>query len=481
MNDEKAGALDFIRPRLTFLNESQKRKIHINSLEILSSTGIRVESEDARLIFKKNIGSSAVKDDLVFIPEEMVDYALNSAPSEVSIYDRKGTLKFQLPGETRFGIGATVLYYQDPKTDTVIPFRRSHQKMMVRLGDALTSYDSIATIGVIQDMPLKVADLYSTLDMMANTIKPLIVLVNDDGALPCVFDLIEHLHGELTDKPFIIPYFNPITPLIINKGTADKIITTIKKGLPFIYANYGMAGASTPITPAGELVLLNAELLGGVVFSQLMKEGASIILGSMPAYMAMNGMGTLYDPKSYLVNLAIAEMMRYYNLPHCGTSGAGMGWGPDLIASDHQWMNHLTCCIGKTGWVPFVGNILNAKVFSPNLVVYANEVIKQTRLLQKGFILDDTSLALDEIAQAGPGGTQLTSDLTLKLFREAHYVSELFPQLTLEKWQEIDCPQTDDLLRCRTDELLCNLDAPGDHQDLLDRGERWLENYIVHN
>ena len=58
---------------------------------------------------------------------------------------------------------------------------------------------------------------------------------------------------------------------------------TIDRGLPFMYSNYGMAGATTPITPAGILAMLNAELLAGLVLSQLIKEGMPINLGSMPA------------------------------------------------------------------------------------------------------------------------------------------------------------------------------------------------------
>ena len=126
--------------------------------------------------------------------------------------------------------------------------------------------------------------------MMANTTKPLVILVSDEDAFPTVLDLLQHLHGDLSARPFVLPYFNPISPLVINRGTVDKMFHAVQRGLPFIYSNYGMAGASTPITPAGALVQLNAELLAGLVLSQLMKEGAKIMLGSLPAYFDMRGM-----------------------------------------------------------------------------------------------------------------------------------------------------------------------------------------------
>jgi len=206
-----------IRPNLTGLNDAQKEKIHSDSLKILSSVGIRVESEKARKVFSGNIGSNAVSGDVVRIPSDIVEEALKLAPSSIDIYNRKGDLAFQLPGDTRFGIGVTDLYYQHPENDRIIPFSREHMALTVRLGERLSSYDAICTIGILQDVPVDVLDVYSILEMTSNTIKPLVVLVSDENAFLSVIELLEDLHGDLASKPFIIPLFNPITPLVINK------------------------------------------------------------------------------------------------------------------------------------------------------------------------------------------------------------------------------------------------------------------------
>ena len=204
--------------------------------------------------------------------------------------------------------------------------------------------------------------------------------------------------------------------------------TTIERGLPFIYSNYGMAGATTPITPAGSLVVLNAELLAGLVLSQLMKEGTPVILGILPAYFDMRGMANFYDPLSYLLNLACAEMMAFYRLPHCGTSGSGMGWGPDVIVSGHLWANHLLSCLGKVGLAPFVGDNLGSTSISPAIIVYADEVIAQTRRLAAGFAVDEAAVALADIAEVGPGGNYLMAPGTLEHYRTAYFQSADLPQ-----------------------------------------------------
>lgn len=463
-----------VKPSLSVLTQDQIHQVHEYALQILSTVGVRVDSERACALFARAATPAAVEGNRVRIPRELVEWAIEAAPNSVCVYNRSGQAAFQLPGPARFGIGVTALYYQDPETDQVTPFTRHHMASLVRLGHILPGYDLISTVGIVQDVPPHLSDLYGTLDMIANTTKPLVILVSDENAFPAVLDLLEHLHGDLAARPFVVPYFNPITPLVINGGTIDKMWASAERGLPYIYSNYGMSGASAPITPGGTLALLTAELLAGLTLSQLIREGSPVILGNLPAFFDMKGMGSFYDPQSYLVNLCCAEMMEHYHLPHAGTSGSGAGWGADLLASGHLWMNHLLTSIGRIGLAPFVGDNLDSKAFSPTIVVYANEIIAQVRMFAGGFPLDDAHVALDQIAEAGPGGSFLMSDLTLARFRNAYYKSDIFPLLTMEEWQARGCPAAEGLLRSHTRKLLDSAQPPADHDDLLARGEAFI-------
>ncbi len=465
---------EIVQPSLSVLTAEQVERVHRDSLQILSTVGVRVDSDRARQVFARATGASLDQGDRVCLPSELVEWALAAAPSEVELYSRTAELAFRLPGPARFGIGVTALYYQDPLTDQVTPFTRRHMAATVRLGQALPSYDAISTVGIIQDVPARESDLYATLEMVASTVKPLVLLVSDESVFPAVLDLLERLHGDLSARPFVVPYVNPITPLVINKATSDKLWLAIERGLPVIYSNYSMAGATTPITPAGTLVLLNAELLAGLTLSQLIRQGAPILLGSLPAFFDMRGMGSFYDPQSYLVDLACAEMMAHYGIPHCGTSGSGVGWGPDLLAAGHQWFNHLISCIGRVGLAPFVGDNLDSKAFSPSIIVLANEVIEQARAFVRGFALDAGAIALDEVAVTGPGGSFLTAPSTLQHLRRAYYTSQIFPRLSLEEWQASGRPRADEVLRQHTHELLERATPPQDHDELIDLGEAFI-------
>jgi trimethylamine--corrinoid protein Co-methyltransferase len=457
------------------LSTGQKEHIHNLALKILASTGVRVDSVRARQLFSQAFGALAVVDDRVRISPDLVAWAIEAAPAAVDIYDRAGQPAFRLgEGRTRFGIGVTCLYYQDPATDRVTPFSRKHMADMVCLGDSLPYYDVISTVGIIQDAPADRADAYAALEMAANTTKPLVILVSDEPAFPLILDLLEHVGGDLAGKPWVIPYFNPVTPLVINTGTADKMFAAIERGLPVIYSNYSMAGMSTPITAGGTLALLHAELLAGLAFSQLIKEGAPTILGMLPAYFDMQTMVNFYDPQSILVNLACAEMMAHFGLPHCGTSGSGTGWTTDLLAAETYWMNHLTACMNRVGLAPFVGDNLGSKVFSPLNVVYVHEVIDQAVRFSRGFTLDNAAVDLEEIDQVGPAGSYLTAKSTLNQYRQAYYPSPIFPRLSLEKWQARGHPQAIDVLRDYTRELLGEIRPPLDHDDLLARGEAFI-------
>ncbi len=464
-----------VQPRLSVLTCEQIEQVHRYSLEILSQAGLRIDSARLLQVLK---GSDRVRlsGNRVFIPSETVAWALESAPGTIDIFNRNGEPAFRL-GEspTQFGVGVTNLYYQDPLTDKVSLFCREHMAIGTRLGQALPGYACVSTIGILRDVPAGREDLYGVLEMAANTTKPLVILVSDPGQFRPVLDLLQALFGDLASRPWVIPYFNPITPLIVNQETGDKLLDSLERGLPVIYSNYGMAGTTTPITPAGTLALLNAELLGGLILSQVARPGAPVILGSLPAFFDMKVMIDFYDPYTILLNAACAEMMAHYHIPHAGTSGSGLGWGADLPAAGQYWLNHLTACLGVTGLVPFVGGSLGSKAFSPTSVVYASDVIQQTRHFAAGFRLDDESAVLGEIAEAGPGGNFLMAESTLQNLRKAYYTSPVFPRLGLEAWQERGCPQASDFLREYTLHLIRDTIPPASHGDLIERGDHWIQ------
>jgi len=468
-------------PEIKLLDEEQQSFIHQNSLQILSQTGVKVESVVARDLFAKAIGTGQ-DSERVFIPADLVEWAIQSAPSNLTLFDRNGKEAFRLgadyTGNTVFGIGVTNTHYQDYKTDRVLPFTREHMKISSRLGDALSEFDVVSTVGIPSDVTPEVADLYGTLDMYANTSKTLVILIMDDGSISSVFDLISHLNTNPYHNSSFITYVNPVTPLILNDGTVQKMIHSIELGYPVAFSNYSMYGATTPAPAVGTLSLMNAELLAGLVLSQLIREGAPMILGSLPASFDMTTMTSPFTPQTFLLNLACAEMMDHYGLPHCGTSGSGAGWGADLPAADMLWMNHLTSCLGKVGLAPFVGSNFESLAFSPAMAIHSNQIIRQVREFTRGIGLENFSESFSEIMKAGPGGNFLTSEQTLKEMESFKKPNNIWQGMTVEKWESEGTPKASERLKKYVEALMNSLEPPDDYDRIMDKGEKMIRKMI---
>ncbi len=472
-----------IKPKLQLLNPEQMNEVHQYSVSILENTGIKVESKTALKIFAKSDGVKIV-DEVVYIQGDLINHATEQAPSGIEIYNRVGEIAFELGknqgNETYFGIGVTNTYFQDIENCRVESFKRKHMQHSTSLGDMLDNYDMVSTIGIPSDVAAHKLDLYSTLDMYANTTKPLVLLISEGNNINHVFELLSLLHGDISVKPFCIPYFNPITPLVLNKSTTDKMIASINNHLPIMYSNYSMYGGTTPVTEGGTLALLNAELLAGLVFSQLVKEGSQMILGSLPAAFNMMTMGTYYSPSSYLLNLACAEMMNYYKIPHCGTSGSINSWGADLLASGNLWQNHLTSCIGKIGCAPFIGGNFDSVVFSPSTVVLSNHIIGEARKFARGFILNDEVVNLTEIDAVGHGGNFFTSEQTLASLSDLNTTNNIWPSLNLNTWREEGMPEAGKFLIDYTKDILSRAKQASDENiDIIKKGEDYILNSLL--
>lgn len=463
------------RPSVQVLTTEQVHTVHQYSIHILENTGIRVESKEALEIFRKT-DTVRIEGDVVYIQGELIDASIAMAPANVEIFDKGGKPAFHLGAnqgrETHFGIGVTNTWYQEVEGGKVVPFTRKHMLQASRLGQLLDNFAMISTPGVPTDVPVPTADLYAALDMYAGTDKPLVLLISGDGKLDQVVELLSALHGDISSKPCCVPYVNPITPLILNRETSDKMISSIRYKLPLMYSNYGMYGGSTPITGGGTLALLNAELLAGLVFSQLIREGSPIILGSLPAAFNMNTMGSYYTPKSYLLNLACAEMMAFYGIPHCGTSGSNNGRDADLPASENLWINHLSSCLGKVGCAPFVGGNLESLAFSPSTVVLSDHIIGEARKFAGGFKLDEESVNLEEIKRIGHGGNYFTSEQTLAALEYIGSGKPFWESMGLKSWREQGMPSANKELVDRTMEVYGRARKTSEEcRDLLQKGE----------
>ena len=128
-----------VRPGIHCLTRDQCALVHEHSLKILREVGIRVDSTAARAIFAR-AGCRATPEHRIHVPAEQIQWAIDQAPGIIDIYARRAgdsnpafTLGKQADRSTRFGMGVTNLYWQEPETDAIVPFSIKHVTVAARL------------------------------------------------------------------------------------------------------------------------------------------------------------------------------------------------------------------------------------------------------------------------------------------------------------------------------------------------------------
>jgi trimethylamine--corrinoid protein Co-methyltransferase len=120
----------------------------------------------------------------------------------------------------------------------------------------------------------------------------------------------------LKERPIFSINVCPTSPLRLTLEYCQVAIDTMRVGVPLNIISMAMSGGSAPITLAGTLVVHNAEVLGTVVLSQLVRKGTPVIYGSSTTSMDLRlGTASVGCPELGMISAAIAKMAQRYHLP----------------------------------------------------------------------------------------------------------------------------------------------------------------------
>ena len=118
------------------------------------------------------------------------------------------------------------------------------------------------------------------------------------------------------DRPIMSMLVCPTSPLELSHNAAQVIIKGARYGIPVNVLSMAMAGGSSPIYLAGTLVTHNAEILSGLVLSQLANPGAKVLYGSSTTTFDLrNGTAPVGSPELALISAAVPKLGQYYGLP----------------------------------------------------------------------------------------------------------------------------------------------------------------------
>ena len=125
---------------------------------------------------------------------------------------------------------------------------------------------------MIADQTDELADLHETDAMLRNTTKPIATWAFNQENMERIFRMCAAVAGgkeKLKEKPFLIVYSEPTTPLTHTKNALEKLMVAAEYGIPCVYTSGIIMGAAGPTTLAGCLTVGYAESFTGLVIHQL--------------------------------------------------------------------------------------------------------------------------------------------------------------------------------------------------------------------
>jgi trimethylamine--corrinoid protein Co-methyltransferase len=445
-------------PKLNLLSEDQCSMIHEASLRILERTGVRVFHEGARNLLAEN-GVKFSDETLAHIPSELVDIGLESAPSQIQLYQR-GTnqpLVNLSNREVNFGTGSDCLNYLDPRSGERRSFTTADIIDSIHVVDALPELSFCMSMGIPADYEEDNAYIHQYALLMEHTSKPVVFVCDDEKDCQTIAFLAAAAAGgedKLRNFPTILLYSEPSTPLQHSHTATAKLLFMAENSLPIVHSPAPMMGGTAPITMAGGLALGNAEVLSSLVLHQLQNKGAPFVYGSGLHHMDMKTTISVYGaPEFQLARVAVAELGQYYKLPTWGYAGHSDSCVMDEQAAVDAAFSVLIALLGGNNLVHDVGYLEAGLTTSPEMIVFTAEMISMMRRFIEGFGFTDQDLALDVIDQIGPGGDFLSADHTFEGFRD-YWQPELFSRVRVEEWVQNGSLRLGDRLRNKTITLM---------------------------
>jgi len=423
-------------PRFRKLSDNQVERLHHASLEILERTGVRLFEPEALELLKKK-GVRVEDGNRVRIPPGLVEWALSIAPKSTVLYNRHG--KPVMPLE-----GYNVFYGPGSDCPNVIDVRTGERRRgtlqdivdATLVCDALTNIDFLMSFCIASDLPQETADRHQMRAMLMNSTKPILFVTTEfDGCVDAI-RMAEAVAGgaeQLRLNPICACYINVTHPMRHNAEALQKLLFLAGKGLPTTYTPVVLRGATGPVTAAGAIALANAGELAGLVLAHLKREGAPIILtGGVNDMMDMKTTVDAYaDPTNRVM---LVELAHRYGLPIFGLTGCSDSKLPDEQAAAEAAFSIILESLAGAQMAHDVGYLEGGMCNSIEQIVIGDELIAYTKHFMHGLQINDDTLALDLIHEIGPDGNYLSTEHTLKNYREDWY-PKLFDRRNYDDWK----------------------------------------------
>jgi len=421
------------------LSDDQIWEIKRAAFDILEKTGAKILHKEARQMLKKN--GAVVKDDMVKIPEYVVQQCIQTAPKGITIFDRNKKRALEVEGrKSYYGTSTASPNTRDALTGEIHETRVKDIARGAKVADALPNIDWVMPMGSSQDVPAFAADLHEFEAVVKNTTKPLVFIGYSKRGVELVYEMAATVAGgieELRAYPFLIAYPEPITPLVYPPEVVDRMFIAADLFMPQIPGPTQQLGATAPVTLAGALALAIAEGLLSLTLVQLRRTGAPCFLGAnVSGFDMATTTLSIASPEMSLGLCAQAEVAQSFGLPSWGLAGSTDSKVLDAQAGIESAFSILAQGLGGLNLIHDVGYMDGGMICSAEMLVLGNEVVGMARRFIRGIEVTPDTLARDVIQKVGPGGNFLQEEHTFRHFRKELWMPTLLSRQPYGIWQQ---------------------------------------------
>ncbi|NIA21081.1 MAG: hypothetical protein GWP05_03710 [Anaerolineaceae bacterium] len=437
------------------LTLSDIEQIDRTSIRILSELGVRV---DDQALGEQAIAAGARpghEADRLRLPEQMVRELVAMAPAEARYSDLAGQVTAVGPGSRpTFWTGAALNYVTGRDCR---PITKKDLAEFCRVADTLDSL--LAVVGTsLEDVPPQCRDFVGFRIMAENTAKHLRPLLFTAEGIAPILEMAEVLADgrPLVDRPLVSFGYSCLCPLHWSQISTDLWRGTAGRGIPVMLNGEPIAGATSPVTLAGAVALANAEILAGVVLTQLLEPGRPVVHNLGFAHMTEMRSGTCLSGTAEcgLMALAGARLAAHYELPSASWMCTD-SFLDDEQASMEKMLTGLAHVAGGVNVIWGMGQLESEKTLSPVQLVTDDEVARALLRWWDGFAVNEESLAYDVIRDHVVGGEDfLGHEHTLKHFRSELSESNLLARTRRETWQGQGATSLSERAARRVEEIL---------------------------
>lgn len=423
-----------------FIAKEDIELIHENTIRILENVGVKFEHGEALEIFRKH--GIRVEGDVVYMGEKDVRTALSTVPETFTLYSGRGTVEVGDGSMVKLPVGCPA-------------FIEDHGNIR-----KILNKDIIDLFKLIDTSPLLDCNhvnfftesegfsddvkRYSYLALlMKYSNKPFPFAIPDTSAekgslreaMASGIRLMKRFEG-VEDKCLASVGINPLSPLCYDHAPIERIIGTCDENQGIWLASCVMPVLTAPPSVASILTMVNAEILAGFVFTQLLKPGTPMIYANVSGSTDLRTIQlSMGNPEAALMIYGTAALADYYRVPF--RAGGAISDAKDLdfqagmesmmmaeatVEAKPDMILHSTGCLGTYNIVSFEKMLMDEEIFA-----YAERI-------HRGIDVTEKKICFKDIEKTGPRGNFL-SGRTPKMYREEFYLTQYLNKADANDWQ----------------------------------------------